>query len=257
MPTLPSFELSDQVVLVTGAGRGIGRAIARATQAAGATVVAGSRTLGELESLASEISDNGGECLVAPVDVEDLASMSDYVGAALQRFGRIDALVNNAGDNIAHRALDYTEAEFDHLVAVNYKSVFFLSQLVAQWMETNERAGAIVNISSQAGCVGAPGRAPYSGAKAAVNNLTRTLAAEWAPMGIRVNAVAPTFTNTPLAKSVMASDEAIRREVEEKILLGRPAEPEEIAASVVFLLSPAAAMITGHTLVVDGGWTIT
>jgi 2-deoxy-D-gluconate 3-dehydrogenase len=256
MGTDPTFTLTDQVVAVTGAGRGIGRAIALAAHRAGATVVAGSRSPDELATLAKEVEADGGTCVAEVVDVADVASGERFVGAIVERFGRLDALVNNAGDNIAAAALDYDEAQFDHLVDVNFKGTFFLSQHAARAMR-DTGGGAIVNVTSQAGLVGAPGRAPYSGAKAAVTNLTRTLAAEWAALGIRVNAVAPTFTKTALAEQVLASNAALREEVEQKILLGRPAEPEEVAAPVVFLLSSAAAMVTGHTLVVDGGWTIT
>jgi 2-deoxy-D-gluconate 3-dehydrogenase len=165
--------------------------------------------------------------------------------------------VNNAGDNLAGPAIDFTVEQFDHLLNVNYRSVFFLSAMVAKVMMTQQAGGAIVSVASQAGLVGAPGRAPYSGAKAAVVNVTRTLAAEWASHQIRVNAVAPTFTRTPLAEQVLAANPDLKRAVTEKILLGRMAEPEEIAAPIVFLLSNAAQMITGQTLAVDGGWTIT
>jgi 2-deoxy-D-gluconate 3-dehydrogenase len=252
----PTFDLTDDVIVVTGAGRGIGRAVALAAATAGAKVAVGSRTISELESLREEIDAVGGECFVSRLDVEDLASMEAFVAGVVDRFGRLEGLVNNAGDNLGKAALDYVEDEFDHLVDVNYKSVFFMSQLAARRFIEQGGGGAIVNVSSQSGCVGAPGRAPYSGAKAAVNNVTRTLAAEWACHRIRVNAVAPTFTRTPLAESVLSADADLRRRLTEKILLGRPAEPEEIAAPIVFLLSSAAAMITGHTLVVDGGWTI-
>lgn len=256
MGTLLSFDLPGKVVVVTGAGRGIGRATALAVAAAGACLVATSRTMSELETLCGEVSSLGQECMTHHVDVEDVDSLRSLVDAVVTRFGRIDGLVNNAGDNLGGPAIDFTVEQFDHLVNVNFRSVFFLSSMAAKVMMTQQTGGAIVNVASQAGLVGAPGRAPYSGAKAAVVNVTRTLAAEWASHQIRVNAVAPTFTRTPLAEAVLSANPDLERTLTEKILLGRPAEPEEIAAPIVFLLSAAAQMITGQTLAVDGGWTI-
>lgn len=253
----PLADLSGRVVVVTGAGRGIGRSVAIEAHRLGAHVAVGSRTLSELEALRDEITADGGGCFIHPLDVTSVASIEEFVAAVVEAIGPIHGLVNNAGDNIGAAAIDFSEADFDHLVAVNFKSAYFMSCRVASVMRDHAvGGGSIVNISSQAGCVGAPGRAPYSGAKAAVNNVTRTLAAEWASFGVRVNAVAPTFTRTPLAESILAGNPDLARSVVEKILLGRPAEPVEIAKPAVFLLSDAAAMITGHTLVVDGGWTI-
>ena len=169
----------------------------------------------------------------------------------------LHVLVNNAGYNQLGKILDYDEELYDLIVDVNLKNVFFCSQAAARRMIARGIRGSIVNISSQAGVVGAPERGPYSGAKGGVNNLTRTAAAEWAEHGIRVNAVAPTVTRSPLAQRAMEESQAFADAVKTKNLLrGDLAEPEEISAPVIFLASDAASMVTGHVLVVDGGWTI-
>jgi 2-deoxy-D-gluconate 3-dehydrogenase len=179
------------------------------------------------------------------------------MAAVVAHFGRIDVLVNNAGYNKVGKILDYDEELYDLIVDANLKNVFFCSQIAARQMIAQGKGGNIVNISSQAGVVGAPERGPYSGAKGGVNNLTRTMAAEWAEYQIRVNAVAPTVTRSPLAETAMRESQAFADAVKTKNLLrGALAEPEEMSAPVIFLASDAAAMITGHTLVVDGGWTI-
>lgn len=256
MSGLPEFGLDGKVIAVTGAGRGIGRAIALDAAAAGATVAACSRTGDELLTLAEEIRDRGGRCETFTVDVSKVVGIQSFVDFVSQTCGTIDGMVNNAGINILRDAIDYSEEEVDLLIDFNLKAVYWACIITARLMIEQQRGGAIVNITSQAGVVGAPGRAPYSGAKAGVNNLSRTLAAEWATHGIRVNALAPTVTLTPLAEQAMAQRPAFAAEVKQRILLGRPAEVREMSLPTVFLLSDAASMITGHTLVVDGGWTI-
>lgn len=257
MNIIPEFQLDGKIIAVTGAGRGIGRAIALDVALAGAKLAICSRTTDELISLKSEIEDAGGQCEIYSADLSKRAGLEEFIQFTCNAYGRIDGLVNNAGFNILRDALDYSEEEVDLLIDFNLKAVYWGCIFAAQKMIAQGGGGAIVNITSQAGVVGAPGRAPYSGAKAGVNNLTRTLAAEWATHGIRVNALAPTVTLTPLAKAVMEQRPAFAEEVKQRILLGRPAEVREMSLPTVFLLSQAASMITGHTLVVDGGWTIT
>ncbi len=257
MGTLDSFTLQDKVVVVTGAGRGIGRVIAVDAFKCGARLAIGSRTTGELETLKDEIEGAGGECMMGSLDVTQVNSIRQFLDGVIEHYGRIDVLINNAGYNKLAKIIDYDEELYDLIVDANLKNVFFCSQMAAKQMIAQGDGGAIVNISSQAGVVGAPERGPYSGAKGGVNNMTRTMAAEWAEHGIRVNVVAPTVTRSPMAEQAMSDSQAFSDAVKTKNLLrGDLAEPEEISAPVIFLASQAASMITGHTLVVDGGWTI-
>jgi len=257
MPSLPNFSLDNQVVVVTGAGRGIGRRIALDAFRSGAKLAVGSRSTDELESLAREIRNAGGVCLACNLDVTSVSSIDSFMKAVVDHYGRIDILINNAGYNKLAKIIDCDEAHYDLIVDANLKNVFFWSQIAAKQMISQGKGGAILNISSQAGVVGAPERGPYSGAKGGVNNLTRTMAAEWAEFGIRVNAVAPTVTRSPLAEQAMKDSPAFSDAVKTKNLLrGDLAEQEEISEPVIFLASKAASMITGHTLVIDGGWTI-
>lgn len=257
MPALARFGLDDKVVIVTGAGRGIGRVIAREAAESGARVAVGSRTTAELETLSAEIAAAGGACFHHALDVTDLASIASFMAAVVAQYGRIDVLVNNAGYNKLGPLLDTDEALYYTIVDANLKSVMFCSQAAARQMIAQGGGGAIVNISSQASVIGAPERGIYSGAKAGVNNLSRTMAAEWAEHGIRVNVVAPTGTRSPLAEQAMQDSPLFAEMVRTNNLLRHGlAEPEEISAPVIFLASDAASMITGQVLVVDGGWTM-
>jgi 2-deoxy-D-gluconate 3-dehydrogenase len=249
---IAEFGLDGMVVAVTGAGKGIGRAIAVDAARAGADIVGCSRTPSDLDELRAEVDALGRACHTVVADV----TAPDDVERLLDAVPKIDAVVNNAGGNRLADALDYAIEDVDQLVTLNLRSVWLVSAAAALRMRATG-GGSILNITSQAGVIAAPGRAPYSAAKAGVNHLTKTLAVEWAPLGIRVNALAPTVTATPLGERAMAEYPALADEVARRNLFGRPASTQEISLPAVFLLSPAAAMITGHVLVVDGGWTLT
>jgi len=252
---LPSMRLDGQVALVSGAGSGLGQGIAIALAEAGAdcivTELSGRQPA--LESTCAAIGAAGRRALPLPLDLPAAASIDAVVTRAAAEFGRIDLLVNNAGVNIPRDALEITESDWDRVLDVNLKGLFFLSQRVARLM-INSGGGRIVNIASQNGLVGYYRRAAYCSSKAAVVNLTRVLALEWAQYKINVNAVAPTFILTPLTQSTF-DDPVLREDLLRRIPLGRVGQPEDVVGAVVFLASPAAALITGHTLLVDGGWT--
>jgi NAD(P)-dependent dehydrogenase (short-subunit alcohol dehydrogenase family) len=245
----PSFRLDGQVALVSGAGRGIGRGCALALADAGAEVIALSRTEAELLTLAREIEAAGGRARALVCDVTDTAA----VRAAIAGLERLDVLLNNAGSNQPQPFLEVEEAVLDRLLALNVKAAFVVAQAAARVM-ARSGGGAIVNMSSQMGHVGGAGRTVYCATKHAIEGLTKAMAVDLAPYNIRVNAVAPTFVETPLTRPFF-EDPAFKALVLDKILLGRLARIEEVAAAVVYLASPAAAMITGTSLLVDGGWT--
>ena len=183
-----------------------------------------------------------------------MGSIDSFVAAAHEKLGGMDILVNNAGVNIPVEALDLTEQDWDRVQDVNLKGLFFLSQAVARQMKADGSGGRIINVASINGVVGYYKRAAYCSSKAGVVNLTRVLALEWAQYGINVNAVGPTFILTPLTQSTF-DDPAQREDLLGRIPLGRVGQPEDVVGAVVFLASAAAAMVTGHTLMVDGGWT--
>ncbi len=252
---LPSMQLTDQVALVTGAGSGIGRAIALALAEAGAHVV--TTELPNLLERAADVSDliqhMGRRSLALPLDVRDVPSIGPVIATVQHQLGRLDLLVNNAGVQVARPALEVSEDDWDRVLDVNLRGVFFCAQAAGRVMVA-QHGGRIINVASQNGVVGYFNRAAYCAAKAGVVNLTRVLAIEWAPHNILVNAVAPTFVRTPMGERTL-SDPAVRDDILRRIPLGRIAEPEDVVGAVVYLASAAAAMVTGHTLMVDGGWT--
>ena len=250
---LPSFSVTSKVALVTGAARGIGRACALALAQAGADVALGLRNEADGAELVAAIAGYGRRALPLAMDMTDLTQVRAAVARAHAEFGRIDILVNNAGLGPPNPAEVVTEADFDLTVAINLKGTFFTCQEVGRIMLA-QGAGRIVNLSSQAGFVALPSESVYCMTKAAITHLTKCLAVEWGPRGVAVNGVAPTFIATP-GTGKWLDDPEFMRSVVARIPIGRIGQPREVAAAVVFLASPAAAMITGETLLIDGGWT--
>jgi NAD(P)-dependent dehydrogenase (short-subunit alcohol dehydrogenase family) len=245
-----AFRVDGKIALVTGAGRGIGRAIALALVNAGAEVILNSRTPAELEAVASEISGHGGRARILPFDVTDSAMVHEMIGG----ISRLDILVNNAGVNRPQPFLEVDEATLDRMIALNVKAAFVVAQAAARMM-VEARSGVIINMSSQMGHVGSErDRTVYVMTKHALEGLTKAMAAELAPRGVRVVSIAPTFITTPLTEPFFANPE-FRQWVVDRIPLGRIGTVEEVANAVVFLASPAASLVTGSSLLVDGGWT--
>jgi NAD(P)-dependent dehydrogenase (short-subunit alcohol dehydrogenase family) len=250
----PSFALTAQTALVTGAARGLGRAIALALADAGADVALGLRREGTADDLVAEIESMGRRAISVRMDVTRIAEIAPAIDAVVERFGHLDILVNNAGLGPENLAVDVTEADYDLTMAVNVKGLFFASQAAGRVM-IRQGGGRIVNLSSQAGFIALPTESIYCASKAAVAHLTKCLAVEWGQHGITVNAVAPTFIRTDGTSEALA-DPVFEADVRDRIAaLHRIGEPMDVAGAVVFLASPAAKLITGVTLLVDGGWT--
>jgi NAD(P)-dependent dehydrogenase (short-subunit alcohol dehydrogenase family) len=251
-------QLKAKVALVTGAGSGIGKACVNALAQEGATVIV--TELPDKFELAlatvDDIAATGANARALPLDVRDLSQISRCVAGAVEFAGRLDILVNNAGVNVRRFAFDVSESDWDAVIDVNLKGVFFMAQAVGRVMrDQTPRGGSIINMASVMGLIGYFQRAAYCSSKAGVVNLTRVLAVEWAEHDIRVNAVCPTFVDTPLTRPMFESQPEFTSDVLQRTLLGRLATPDEIAAAVVFLAGPGAAMVHGHALAVDGGWT--
>ncbi len=249
----PSFDLSGQVALVTAASKGIGQACALALAHAGADIILGLHDIERGRAVARQITKIGREVLCVQMDMSKMQEITDGVRMAFRHFKRIDILVNNAGIGEANPAERVTEKDFDDAIAVNLKGTFFISQAVGKIMIKQKR-GRIINLGSQAGFVALPTESVYCMTKAAISHLTKCLAVEWAKYNITVNAVAPTFIYTPGTKPWL-DDKKFRESVKRRIPLGRIGEALDVAGPVVFLASPAAALITGATLMIDGGWT--
>jgi NAD(P)-dependent dehydrogenase (short-subunit alcohol dehydrogenase family) len=248
------YRLDDRVALVTGAGRGIGRACALALAQAGAEVWLMARTRGEIDQAAAEVRAAGGKAHTAVCDVTDTRAMRKTVAA----IPVLDVLVNNAGFNIPEPFVEVSEEHLDQLLALNVRAAFLVAQAAARKMleapERKARGGVILHMSSQMGHVGAPNRTVYCLTKHALEGLTKAMALEFATQGIRVLSIAPTFVETPLYQGMAARPE-FAAWVQGRIPMARVGQAEEVAAAVVYAASPAASLMTGTSLVVDGGWT--
>jgi NAD(P)-dependent dehydrogenase (short-subunit alcohol dehydrogenase family) len=249
------FDLTGRVAIVTGGGRGLGRTIALGLADHGADVVVVSRTVEQVERVAGEIRGKGRKALALHVDTSRKPDVDRMVARTLETWGRIDVLVNNAGIDIIKPAVDYAEAEWDQIVDINLKGYFLCSQAVGRPMIA-QRSGSILMNGSIAGSVGIRGLTPYASAKGGVDQLARTLAVEWAPHNVRVNVFAPAyFENVMQGVEHVHSDEGKERHIREWTPLGRRGKLEELIGPVVFLASDASSYVTGHILMVDGGWT--
>jgi NAD(P)-dependent dehydrogenase (short-subunit alcohol dehydrogenase family) len=250
LPKTPSFRLDGKRALVTGASSGIGLGAAAALAEAGAEVTLVARRASELDSVRDAIRAAGGKAEALALDITDLAATA----AAVTAHGPFDALVNSAGLARHSPALDTTPEDYDAAMALNLRAAYFLTREVARGLINAGRPGSLINISSQMGHVGGPDRAVYCATKHALEGMTKAMALEWAPHGIRVNTLCPTFIRTPLGEQTLQNPDR-RAWILSKIKLGRVGEIEDLMGPVVFLASAASAMVTGTHLIVDGGWT--
>ncbi len=252
--SLAEFRLDGKLAFVTGAGRGLGRAGALALAGAGANLALVSRTRSQLEETAAAAERLGRKALVAVADTRDRAEVEAAVRAAVEAFGRIDILFNNAGTNIRKNVVDMPDEDWQTIMDTNVKGAFLVARAVARQM-VRQGSGAIINMSSMSAMSAEPTKAVYAASKGAIALLTKGLALELAPHGIRVNAIAPGYMLTSLVKGGLETDPERKRRVLARIPLGRLGEPEEIGGALVFLASDAARYVTGASITIDGGWT--
>ena len=249
MTAAKKYDLSGQLALVTGAGRGIGKACAMSIASAGADVVLTARSLKQLENVQNEITSSGGKASIHVADLLKMESLQE-----LKKFGPFNILVNNAGNNIPEHFCDVTEDNFDNVILLNVKSAFFVAQTVAQGMVESGIKGSIIHISSQMGIVGGKKRTVYCASKHAMEGFSKSMAMDLAENGIRVNTVCPTFVETELTRPFMAEKE-FKDYVLSRIPLGHVGQTEDVADAVLFLASDMSKMVTGSAIKVDGGWT--
>ncbi|SDN76244.1 NAD(P)-dependent dehydrogenase, short-chain alcohol dehydrogenase family [Paenibacillus sp. yr247] len=251
---LPSFQLQNKIALVTGAGRGIGRALAIGLAEAGADVALFARTASDIEEVAQEIRALGRKAYPFPVDVTNREQIEAAVNQIIEQAGRLDILVNNAGMNIRSQALAVTDEEWDTIMQTNLKSAFLCSQIVGRHMQQREY-GRIINIASVAGQVALRTGVVYAATKAAMIQMTKVLALEWGKHGINVNSIGPWYFKTPLTEKILNNPDYLA-EIIARTPLRRVGELEELVGPAVFFASDAANYVTGQTLFVDGGMTI-
>jgi NAD(P)-dependent dehydrogenase (short-subunit alcohol dehydrogenase family) len=250
LPRTPSFRLEGRRALVTGAGRGIGLAAAAALAEAGAEVTLAARSAAEIEDAAAALRAAGGRADALAIDVTDVAA----VRAALAARPPFHVLVNNAGTNRPAPFTDVTPEDFDAVLGLNLRAAFFVAQAVARGLIAAGERGSIINVSSQMGHVGGPRRSVYCASKAAMEGMTKAMALDLAPHGIRVNTLCPTFIETPMTRPFFA-EESFRASVLSRIKLGRLGQVEDLMGAILFLAGDASALMTGAPLIVDGGWT--
>jgi NAD(P)-dependent dehydrogenase (short-subunit alcohol dehydrogenase family) len=246
----PSFRLDGRRALVSGAGRGIGLAAASALADAGAHVTLAARTTREIEEAAEAIRARGQSAQALTLDVRDV----DAVRAAIAGQEPFDILVNNAGTNRPAPFVDVKVEDFDFVLSLNVRAAYFVAQAVARGLVATGRPGSIINVSSQMGHVGGRNRTVYCATKHAIEGFTKAMAIELAPHKIRVNTLAPTFIETPMTRPFF-ENQAFREDTLKRIKLGRLGRLDDLTGAIVFLASDASALMTGASLVVDGGWT--
>jgi NAD(P)-dependent dehydrogenase (short-subunit alcohol dehydrogenase family) len=248
------FSLEGKVALVTGAGRGIGRAIAIAYAEAGAHLLIGARTASELDDVAAEIEGNGGKVISRHLDMSQMGSVRDFAAAGLSEYGHINILVNNAGVPMRGTVLQTTEEDWDRVTDINQKGLFFLTQACARPM-IEQGGGKIIHVTSTIGIVAMAGQCAYGSGKAAVIHMSKVMAIEWAEHKINVNTIAPFATRTGLGRD-LPNYEQMLAERATTIPMGRVLDPDDLEGAALFLASSASDFITGQTLVVDGGYSI-